>query len=87
MVGSTFLVCLGQFLSPDEFQVIMTDKMTGKPRGFGFIVFENSDCVTAVLQVQAARNCGEGALLAFCWDMLGPVFMPRILGEDTMVSQ
>eukprot|EP00434_Breviolum_minutum_P013802 symbB.v1.2.012171.t4/scaffold832.1/size159137/16 len=32
--------------------VIMTDKMTGKPRGFGFIVFENSDSVTAVLQVQ-----------------------------------
>ena len=86
MVGSTFLVCLGQFLSPDEFQVIMTDKMTGKPRGFGFIVFENSDSVTAVLQVQEARNCGEGALLAFCWD---PFSCPEswvFLGEDTMLS-
>lgn len=31
--------------------VIMTDKITGKPRGFGFIVFESPDCVAAVLRV------------------------------------
>eukprot|EP00435_Cladocopium_sp_Y103_P040812 s1364_g11.t1 len=31
--------------------VIMTDKITGKPRGFGFIVFESPDGVAAVLRV------------------------------------
>ena len=32
----------------------MTDKITGKPRGFGFIVFESPDGVAAVLRVNAA---------------------------------
>lgn len=34
----------------------MNDRETGRPRGFGFITFENSECVDRVLDRQGSLN-------------------------------
>lgn len=58
----------------------MTDKITGKPRGFGFIVFESPDGVAAVLRVNAAVQ----SVLFVCGYSMGQVVCTQN-GQNGMV--